>query len=61
MLRTRLTEDYGLDVPFIAAGMAFVAMPHWWLRSPMLEGWGRWEHRSSRRTPCVASSRRSGQ
>ena len=27
MLRTRLTEDYGLDVPFIAAGMAFVAMP----------------------------------
>ena len=27
MLQTRLTEDYGLDVPFIGAGMAFVAMP----------------------------------
>ena len=27
MLRTRLTEQYGLDVPFICAGMGFVGMP----------------------------------
>ncbi len=27
MLRTRLTEEYGLDVPFISAGMAFIGMP----------------------------------
>lgn len=27
MLHTRLTEEYGLEIPFISAGMAFVAMP----------------------------------
>ncbi len=27
MLRTRLTEAYGLEVPFIGAGMAFIATP----------------------------------
>lgn len=27
MLHTRFTEDYGLEIPFISAGMAFVAMP----------------------------------
>ena len=27
MLRTRITEEYGLDAPIICAGMAFVAMP----------------------------------
>ncbi len=27
MLRTRLTEPYGLDVPFISAGMGFLALP----------------------------------
>src|SRR5258708_31243104 len=27
MLRTRLTEEYGLEVPFIGAGMGFVATP----------------------------------
>ena len=27
MLHTRLTEQYGLDVPFICAGMGFVGMP----------------------------------
>jgi NAD(P)H-dependent flavin oxidoreductase YrpB (nitropropane dioxygenase family) len=27
MLRTQLTEQYGLEVPFVAAGMGFVAMP----------------------------------
>lgn len=27
MLRTRITEQYGLDVPFICAGMGFVGMP----------------------------------
>ena len=27
MLRTKLTEQYGLDVPFICAGMGFVGMP----------------------------------
>jgi NAD(P)H-dependent flavin oxidoreductase YrpB (nitropropane dioxygenase family) len=27
MLRTRLTEQYGLEVPFASAGMGFVAMP----------------------------------
>ena len=27
MLKTRLTEAYGLDVPFISAGMAFIGMP----------------------------------
>ena len=27
MLRTRLTEQYGLDVPFVCAGMGFVGMP----------------------------------
>src|SRR5439155_13758150 len=27
MLRTHLTEHYGLDVPLISAGMAFVGMP----------------------------------
>ena len=25
MLRTRITEQYGLKVPFINAGMAFIA------------------------------------
>src|SRR5690242_21767095 len=27
MLRTRLTKEYGLDIPFISAGMAFVGTP----------------------------------
>ena len=27
MLRTRLTEAYGLEVPFIGAGMGFLATP----------------------------------
>jgi NAD(P)H-dependent flavin oxidoreductase YrpB (nitropropane dioxygenase family) len=27
MLRTQLTEQYGLEVPFVSAGMGFVAMP----------------------------------
>lgn len=27
MVRTRLTEEYGLEVPFISAGMAFIGMP----------------------------------
>ena len=27
MLRTRLTEHYGLTVPFVSAGMGFVAVP----------------------------------
>ena len=27
MFHTRLTEEYGLEIPFISAGMAFVAMP----------------------------------
>jgi nitronate monooxygenase len=27
MLKTRITEQYGLKVPFINAGMAFIAMP----------------------------------
>jgi len=27
MLQTRLTREYGLEVPFISAGMAFVGMP----------------------------------
>ena len=27
MLRTRLTDQYGLDVPFICAGMGFAGMP----------------------------------
>lgn len=27
MLRTRLTEQYGLDTPFVSAGMGFLALP----------------------------------
>ena len=27
MLRARLTDQYGLDVPFVCAGMGFVGMP----------------------------------
>jgi nitronate monooxygenase len=27
MLRTRLTEQYGLEAPFVSAGMGFVAVP----------------------------------
>ena len=27
MIRTTLTERYGLDVPFVAAGMGFIALP----------------------------------
>ena len=27
MLRTRLTEQYGLILPFVSAGMGFVAVP----------------------------------
>jgi NAD(P)H-dependent flavin oxidoreductase YrpB (nitropropane dioxygenase family) len=27
MLRTQLTEQYGLEMPFVSAGMGFVAMP----------------------------------
>ncbi len=27
MLKTKLTEDYGLDFPFVSAGMGFVALP----------------------------------
>lgn len=27
MLRTRLTDQYGLDIPFVCAGMGFVGMP----------------------------------
>src|SRR5262245_66337788 len=27
MLHTRLTEEYGLELPFISAGMGFIALP----------------------------------
>src|SRR3712207_3922624 len=27
VLSTRLTQDYGLDFPFVGAGMGFVALP----------------------------------
>ncbi|GCE30425.1 2-nitropropane dioxygenase [Dictyobacter alpinus] len=27
MLRTRLTEEYGIELPFVSAGMAFIGMP----------------------------------
>ena len=27
MLKTRLTEEYGVDLPFVSAGMGFVALP----------------------------------
>ncbi len=27
LLHTRFTEEYGFEIPFISAGMAFVAMP----------------------------------
>lgn len=27
MLQTRLTKEYGIDIPFVSAGMAFIAMP----------------------------------
>jgi len=28
MMKTRITEQYGLAAPVIAAGMAFIAMPN---------------------------------
>jgi NAD(P)H-dependent flavin oxidoreductase YrpB (nitropropane dioxygenase family) len=27
MLKTRFTEVYGVDLPFVSAGMGFVALP----------------------------------
>ncbi|MGH6629858.1 MAG: nitronate monooxygenase, partial [Burkholderiales bacterium] len=27
MLRTKLTEQYGLEFPFVSAGMGFIALP----------------------------------
>ena len=27
IIRTRLTERYGLELPFVSAGMGFVAVP----------------------------------
>ncbi len=27
MLQTKLTEQYGLDIPFVSAGRGFVALP----------------------------------
>ena len=61
MLKTRITEQYGLKVPFINAGMAFIATTPLVRSVCKAGGWECWALRLCLPTCCKRRSARSKQ
>lgn len=52
MLQTKLTKDYGLDFPFVSAGMGFLALPELAAAVSNAGGLGLLGSRQPRRRAC---------